>query len=418
MKKIFFGALVTLALSCGAFAQTYDVQNFNAHGPVTTNLATATTPDSAAIGSGFNIASQNDMYFGGSTTTGGRIAVNGITYNSGGATSASNTNRNYVGVVGQSHAANSDGGTNLTTDARGGFFGLNGIAYADPAATNLLGIVAQENDTYSQAGASFKYQTGLNIVGFNTVRGSVVDAAMMIGGSTANGPYGPHTGWKCGMCFTDFNGVDPMYSGSTLLGYVWVNNPATKRSITSGIDLSGFSISGAVIQSQAMSLSDNTLLLGVNGSNISAITAGSGAAAANLDLNAKGGGAVRIANTASTHVLVNTSTDDGTNTLQVNGSTKVTGAISATTTGTMPMYGTTGAAVNAPHMVSGSVSLSGGSATVTLSGSAVYSGTNGYVCTANDATAANPVSVQNQSGSSVRFVGTGSDAVTFLCAGN
>lgn len=96
----------------------------------------------------------------------------------------------------------------------------------------------------------------------------------------------------------------------------------------------------------------------------------------------------------------------------------VTGAISATTTGTMPFYGTTGTAVNAPHMVQGSVALSAGSATVTLSGSAVYTSSSSYTCTANDTTAANAVKVGQTSGTSITLTGTGTDTVQFMCAGN
>lgn len=307
---------------------------FSVTGHQNVNINTTVTPDSAAIGSGFNIASQNNMYFGGSGATGGRIAVNGIAYNSGGPTSASNTNRNYVGVVGQAHAAYGDGGTNTGAGSKGAFFGLNGIAYADAAATNLLGIVAQENDTFVQSGASAKYVTGLNIVGYNADRGSFADAAILIGGGT-QAPYGPHVGWACGFCFSDINGLDPTYSGSTLFGYVWETNPSTKRTVSKGIDFSGFTIGGAVLQSQAMVLTDNSLALGVNGANVSTINAGQGVSAANLDLNAKGGGAVRV---QTGNLLVATGTDDGVNALQVAGGAKVTGQLTSTVaTGSAPL---------------------------------------------------------------------------------
>jgi len=99
-------------------------------------------------------------------------------------------------------------------------------------------------------------------------------------------------------------------------------------------------------------------------------------------------------------------------------SLSVTGAINATTTGTMPLYSTTGTGVNAPHMVNGSVALSSGTATVTLSGSAVFTSSGSYTCTANDATAANAVKVSNTSGTQFALTGTGTDTVAFMCAGN
>ncbi|MBB5508172.1 hypothetical protein [Paraburkholderia atlantica] len=94
------------------------------------------------------------------------------------------------------------------------------------------------------------------------------------------------------------------------------------------------------------------------------------------------------------------------------------GNLSVTGTGTMPVYGTTGTAVNAPHMVTGSVALSSGTATVTLSSSAVFTSSSSYVCTANDTTAAAAVKVSQSSGTSITFTGTSTDTVQFACAGN
>ncbi|MBN3848606.1 hypothetical protein G3N58_17510 [Paraburkholderia sp. Ac-20342] len=94
------------------------------------------------------------------------------------------------------------------------------------------------------------------------------------------------------------------------------------------------------------------------------------------------------------------------------------GNISTTGTGTMPLYGTTGTAVNAPHMVTGTVALASGTATVTLSGSAVFTSSSSYACTANDTTAAAAVKVGQTSGTSITFTGTSTDTVQFSCAGN
>nr|WP_254214902.1 hypothetical protein [Burkholderia multivorans] len=96
----------------------------------------------------------------------------------------------------------------------------------------------------------------------------------------------------------------------------------------------------------------------------------------------------------------------------------VTGNVVATGTGTMPLYSAAGTSSIAPHMVTGSATLSSGSATVTLSGAAVYSSSTSYTCTANDTTAANSVKVSQSSGTSIAFTGTGSDTVQYICAGN
>jgi hypothetical protein len=117
-------------------------------------------------------------------------------------------------------------------------------------------------------------------------------------------------------------------------------------------------------------------------------------------------------------VLIRTTTDDGTNYLQVGGPAKVSGNLTVLGTGAMPLYGTTGTAVSAPHMVQGSVALASGTATVTLSGSAVYTSSSSYTCTANDTTAAAAVKVGQTSGTSITFTGTSTDTVQFMCAGS
>ncbi|WP_186216299.1 transporter [Burkholderia gladioli] len=111
-------------------------------------------------------------------------------------------------------------------------------------------------------------------------------------------------------------------------------------------------------------------------------------------------------------------TDDGTNKLQVGGSAAVYGNLAATGTGAMPLYSTAGAATNAPHMVKGSVALSGGAATITLTGAAAFSSSSSYACTAIDTTATNAVRVSQTSGTSFALSGTGTDTVQFLCTGN
>lgn len=92
--------------------------------------------------------------------------------------------------------------------------------------------------------------------------------------------------------------------------------------------------------------------------------------------------------------------------------------LSVTGTGVMPLYTSAGGATNAPHMVFGSVALSAGSATVSLSGSAVFTSGGSFVCNATDLSAANPVKVSAGSGTSVSFSGTGTDSVQYMCVGN
>ncbi len=84
-----------------------------------------------------------------------------------------------------------------------------------------------------------------------------------------------------------------------------------------------------------------------------------------------------------------------------------------------PLYNLSGTAQNTPHQVIGTATLSGGTVTVTLSGSAIFTSSGSYVCNANDTGgSALAASTQNQSGSSFKIFGTLTDVTTYICTGN
>ncbi|UTV53239.1 hypothetical protein [Burkholderia arboris] len=106
--------------------------------------------------------------------------------------------------------------------------------------------------------------------------------------------------------------------------------------------------------------------------------------------------------------------------LQVNRATgriTVPGAIAANS-GTMPAYQASGATITNAHAVQGYTSLSSGSATITLAGSAAYTNGSSYTCTAADNSAAAAVYVSQSSGTAFTLTGTGSDLVRFHCTGD
>jgi hypothetical protein len=71
------------------------------------------------------------------------------------------------------------------------------------------------------------------------------------------------------------------------------------------------------------------------------------------------------------------------------------------------------------HIVIDTVPLNmGGTASVTLTGSAMFTMSSTFVCTATDNTGANGIQVINVSGSSITFKGTGSDVIGYVCVGN
>jgi hypothetical protein len=80
-------------------------------------------------------------------------------------------------------------------------------------------------------------------------------------------------------------------------------------------------------------------------------------------------------------------------------------------------YNAAGTLQTAVHIVEDTCTL-GTSCAVTLAGSAAFTSASTYRCAANDATAANAVRVNQASGTSVTFTGTGTDVISFVCVGN
>ena len=248
--------------------------------------------DSADCGADFMRALYGRTVFGGSTVKGGRIGVLGEVIHQLGATNSANANRNYVGLVCTAHSENGDGGSDSTTNAKGAYFGLNGIGRAAAGATNILEVAGCELNTYVGAGSSMRYLFGATIAGFNMVHGSEIEAALEIGGGTDSG-YGPHVGWNNGILFSNIHGSDPTNANTTLIG-AYFQGGGGLRNIKAGLDTSLFNCSSGIVLGPNLVLTDNALNLGVNGANISAIKAGNNATAANLDLMPKGGGAIRL----------------------------------------------------------------------------------------------------------------------------
>jgi hypothetical protein len=218
---------------------------------------------------------------------GGRIGLLGEVYQQLGATSPTNTNRNYVGVVGQSQTDTGDGGT--AGSELGHYFGGNFLARLDAGAVHVEEATGAEFNTYVKTGASVSYLFGNTIVGFNEVRGSELDAALEIGGGTDSG-FGPHVGWKFGFVFSDVHGGDPLASDSTVLGTHWITGGP--RAVTNGIDLSGFTISGDAFKSTGFAINGAgvpTFTLGNYADDVAA--AAGGVAIGQLYHNA---GAVRV----------------------------------------------------------------------------------------------------------------------------
>jgi hypothetical protein len=70
------------------------------------------------------------------------------------------------------------------------------------------------------------------------------------------------------------------------------------------------------------------------------------------------------------------------------------------------------------HIITGTVTLSGGAATITFTGNGVFTSTTSFGCAGTDQTAANAVRLVPASASTVTVAGTTTDVVYFVCQGN
>lgn len=87
-------------------------------------------------------------------------------------------------------------------------------------------------------------------------------------------------------------------------------------------------------------------------------------------------------------------------------------------TSTNQVFNTAGTQQSRYKAVVGAVSLSGGTATVTFTGSAIFTSNTTFQCFGANATNANAFKILKDSGSQLTITGTGSDAIMFRCEGN
>lgn len=120
-------------------------------------------------------------------------------------------------------------------------------------------------------------------------------------------------------------------------------------------------------------------------------------------------GQLLIGGTAAGNWTAGTLTD-GAGVHAANGNNTITPQLSA--------YNAAGTRTNDVHIVQDTATLVAGTVTVTLSGAAVFTNATSYTCVAEDDSAIATTRVQQTSGTSITFTGTGTDVVRFICVGS
>jgi len=242
------------------------VQNFNAgvlgtltnpSGFTTTNVFNSFSVgvdnlDASGVG---NVATALNVYhnFGGSSTKGARQAFTVLAQLTS-PTSATNTNRNYVGATFTGQAVSGDGG-GIGTE-KGAIFGINPIALLNAAATNMAALVGGEVNISVASGATVLDKYGWAIVQLNS---DVVSGSRNDGGLYLANQAGA-VGWKYGIQFGDTTNQFPVKTAGTLIKTV---GGAT---VVNGIDFSATTFSGSAFVSPGFSVGGGgALSLGTTG---------------------------------------------------------------------------------------------------------------------------------------------------------
>lgn len=254
--------------------------------------------DDVDSGSSFTKAVNSRHRFGGSSATGGKLAIYGVVEHADGPTSVNNQNRNYVGVTGSAYSMTGDGGT--PGNEKGGYFGLAGGAYADNSSQYIFDLCGAEFNTFIGGNAgTVKYASGISIAGVNSQRGTVIDCAIRLAGQGAlDATYGAHIGWSNGFTWTNVNGADPMAPTGSLMNSYWTT-PGL-RTVARGFDLSGFNITDEVLRSGLYMKITNDHLYLADTAGFSTIEPNGPSTNANLLLRARGSGKVAIGNVTAT----------------------------------------------------------------------------------------------------------------------
>lgn len=173
--------------------------------------------------------------FGGSNMQGQRVVARFLGVLNTASSSSNSLANAYAGSSSEWQFGSSDGGTNLTTSAKGTGLGAYFSAIAVSGATNLARQVGFESNTSLRTGSSAKYSYGGQITQWadSAVSAASIDAGFYFGNQSGA------IGWKnYGIVFDSAaDGVGTMFqSTATIIG---TNGSGT---VTNGIDFSSYGI--------------------------------------------------------------------------------------------------------------------------------------------------------------------------------
>lgn len=225
----------------GSVAQC--VQNFQ---PTLVYNNICVSADSANVtGSGltFTNALNVGLVTGGANSIGTKVALQATLVHN----AASNAgSRDNIALNVSALSAASEGGTNTGAGAQGTLFGVGIAATLAPGATNYFSVAGSEVDVGIQTGGSAKYRFGWSVIANGSAQATAQDIAYEVG--AANGD----PGFKTAFALTNLHGNAPLSSTGCV-----ICTDGTSNTITTGIDLSPYTISGNFLKGQGFQVAGN-----------------------------------------------------------------------------------------------------------------------------------------------------------------
>jgi len=231
---------ITPTLPLGCFITTSPGSNFSGSGAtalglVNTDFQQWNVVEGINGGGNFVDVLRVNHSYGGGGMTGGR---NSLEVNGGlvATSSASNTNRNYVGGQFSCQCDVNDNGTSPASSATsaGACFGLGAQAVLGLTATAYLNATAAEFNIACKTGSSVWSRSGIQIseTAASAVQGTVFDGAITITRQTGA------IGWQTGILFCNSSGSHPLTSTGSLV--------ATNGAYTTanGFNISSYTFTG------------------------------------------------------------------------------------------------------------------------------------------------------------------------------
>lgn len=214
-------------------------------GFLTSDIRQSILVENVAEGAGFLNSQRYSHTYGGASMTGGRNTLE-VQSSINSASSASNTNRNYVAGAFQCQAGSPDNGTNPTArgTSAGAIFGVGAVGILNAGATSFLNVTAAEFNVGAAAGSSVFSRSGIQIAELpsSAVAGAIYDGACMITGQAGA------RGWDNGILFCDSSTQHPVTAAGNLI--------ATQGSFTvaNGINLTSYTFTGQAFSSKGFAV--------------------------------------------------------------------------------------------------------------------------------------------------------------------